>query len=179
MAGNTARQDRNMPRRLTAITRSHSSTGISSQERRAQHAHQRGIVDRARRSRRSARARPAPWPWWILRSRCRWRDRSPASPARSSASATDFAAAPSMSAATTRAPALANSSDIDLADPLAAAGDDDGASGQIKALVHAGASMDQRRRCTSPDGRGQARRISAMAAEWPTVTLRSRTPTLT
>src|SRR6516225_1766580 len=34
IAGNTARQDRNMPRRLTAMTRSHSSTGISSHERR-------------------------------------------------------------------------------------------------------------------------------------------------
>ena len=34
IAGNTARQERNIPRRLTAITRSHSSIGISSQERR-------------------------------------------------------------------------------------------------------------------------------------------------
>src|SRR5215475_558858 len=34
MAGNTARHARNRPRRLTAMTRSHSSTGISSQERR-------------------------------------------------------------------------------------------------------------------------------------------------
>jgi hypothetical protein len=32
---------------------------------------------------------------------------------------------------------------IDFADPFAAAGDDDGAAGQIKALVHGDASMDQ------------------------------------
>ena len=60
-------------------------------------------------------------------------------PCATRASATDLAAAPSISAATTWAPALANSSDIDLADALAAAGDDDGASDQIKAWVHAGA----------------------------------------
>jgi len=32
---------------------------------------------------------------------------------------------------------------IDFANPFAAAGDDDGTAGQIKALVHVGASMDQ------------------------------------
>jgi hypothetical protein len=34
---------------------------------------------------------------------------------------------------------------IDFADPFAAAGDDDGTAGQIKARVHMGASMDQAR----------------------------------
>src|SRR5262249_3540146 len=34
---------------------------------------------------------------------------------------------------------------IDLADPFAAAGDDDGAAGQVKARVHGAASMDQAR----------------------------------
>jgi hypothetical protein len=47
---------------------------------------------------------------------------------------------------------------IDLADPLAAAGDDDGASDQIKALVHAGASMDQAPTLHATPGRGQASR---------------------
>ena len=40
-----------------------------------------------------------------------------------------------MSAATTRAPALANSCVIDLADALAAAGDDDGAAGEIETRI--------------------------------------------
>jgi hypothetical protein len=34
---------------------------------------------------------------------------------------------------------------VDFADPFAATGDDDGTAGQIKALVHVGASMDQAR----------------------------------
>ncbi len=71
-------------------------------------------------------------------------------PCAASASATALAAAASMSAATTRAPALANSCGIDLADALAAAGDDDGASGQIEAFVHGhgGASSMETERYT-------------------------------
>jgi hypothetical protein len=109
MAGNTARQDRNMPRRFTAITRSHSSIGISSQERRGS-----TLISDALLTSTSIEPKRS-----IVASAMDLVDSSLAmsvssasasQPCAASASVTALAAAASMSAATTWAPALANSS---------------------------------------------------------------------
>ena len=140
IAGNTARQDRNMPRRLTAITRSHSSTGISSHERRAstliseallistssRRSLQRGL--RHRRVDSSLEMSVA------IPIACR-----PARPGRRyrlGGRAVDVGS--------DHAGAGLRVLRIGLAS-LAAAGDDDSASGQIKALVHVAASTRERR----------------------------------
>src|SRR5262245_17575704 len=142
IAGNTARQDRNMPRRLTAMTRSHSSIGISSQERRGSTLISEALLMRTSIAPKRSSAACA---MAFVDSSLAMSVARPmvSKPCAASASATDFAAVPSMSH--DAGPRLGEFLRIDFADPFAAAGDDDGAAGQIKALVHGAASMGQAR----------------------------------
>ena len=98
-----------MPRRFTAITRSHSSTGISSQERRASTLISEALLTSTSIEPKRSSAACAmdlvdsSLAMSVSSASASW-------PCAASASATDWAAAASISAATTRAPALANSS---------------------------------------------------------------------